>query len=68
MFCVLQHVLDIFGADRCMLGSDWPVCRVANAEYKDVLKLAEDLLENLSDEDKKKVFYKNAVSFYNLKL
>ena len=68
MFYILQHVLDVFGTNRCMFGSDWPVCRVANAEFKDVLKLAEDLLENLSDEDKTKVFYKNAVQFYNLKL
>lgn len=45
-----QHVLDSFGPDRVMFGSDWPVCELAGS-YTDVLTLAQTLLpaESLSD-------------------
>lgn len=32
----VQHVLNVFGPERCMFGSDWPVCRLA-ASWKQVL-------------------------------
>lgn len=35
----VHHVADCFGPDRLMLGSDWPVCRIAG-EYGDVLAAA----------------------------
>jgi L-fuconolactonase len=38
-----EHVLDAFGADRVMFGSDWPVCELA-ATYPTVLALTESLL------------------------
>jgi L-fuconolactonase len=33
---VIEHVLELFGPQRTMLGSDWPVCLLA-AEYRRVL-------------------------------
>jgi L-fuconolactonase len=36
-----RHVLDAFGADRVMYGSDWPVCTLA-ASYDQVLSLARE--------------------------
>jgi L-fuconolactonase len=36
-----RHVLDSFGADRVMYGSDWPVCTLA-ASYVQVLTLARE--------------------------
>jgi L-fuconolactonase len=38
-----QHVLESFGPDRVMFGSDWPVCELAGS-YAEVLALARDLL------------------------
>lgn len=35
----VHHVADCFGPDRLMLGSDWPVCRIAG-DYGDVLAAA----------------------------
>ena len=32
----VQHCLDVFGAERCMFGSDWPVCKLAGAEHGQV--------------------------------
>lgn len=34
-------VFETFGTDRVMFGSDWPVCRLAGAEYQNVVRLAE---------------------------
>lgn len=51
-----------------MFGGDWPVCKVANANYSEMFQLAEKLLENLSNEDREKVFGLNAIKFYNLKI
>ena len=32
----VDHAIFVFGEDRIMFGSDWPVCRLA-AEYGDVI-------------------------------
>ena len=66
----LKHVLKCFGVDRCVFGSDFPVFKLANAEYKDIYKLLLDLLieENVTEDDRKKIFKENAVKFYNLDL
>lgn len=47
--------------------SDWPVCRVAGGEHKDIVSLAESLVERLGDEEKEMFFHLNAAKFYNLK-
>jgi len=60
--------LSLFGPDRCMFGSDWPVCKVARAEHKQVVDLLRELVHNLSKEDREKIFYSNAIKFYNLKI
>ena len=42
----VAHALDVFGAERCMFGSDWPVCRVA-ADYGAVKAVLVGLLDDL---------------------
>ena len=32
----VAHCLKVFGPERCMFGSDWPVCRLAGAEHHQV--------------------------------
>ena len=64
----VMHVVKCFGVDRLMFGSDWPVCKLAHANLPGVHRLLADLLENMSGEDKHKIFYSNAVTFYNLKV
>jgi L-fuconolactonase len=41
----LRRALDWFGADRCLFGSDWPVCLLASS-YADVLDLTRDALRS----------------------
>ncbi len=60
---VFQH----FGADRLMIGSDWPVCTVAGS-YSKVLGIVTDFIEPLPDKDKVKILGENAIKAYQLKL
>ena len=64
----VEHVIKHFGIDRVMFGSDWPVCKLANANLPEVYQLLSGLLKDLNEHDKRKVFADNAVKFYNLKL
>lgn len=63
----VDFCLQTFGVSRCIYGSDWPVCRLAKGvDYKETLKLMEDLLSRLAFSDKKAIFQDNAIAFYGL--
>lgn len=61
----VDYVLELFGPDRMMFGSDYPVCLLA-ASYDIVLESFQELLRGLSDSDRDKIFSKNAARFYRL--
>jgi L-fuconolactonase len=61
----VHHVLGMFGADRLMFGTDWPVCTLA-AEYKSVADAAREILKSLSPDAKSDVFGGTAARFYSL--
>ena len=61
-----RHVLDRFGANRVMWGSDWPVCRL-QAEYDHWLGVAETLTAHLNAADRQAVFGETAARFYRLR-
>jgi len=61
----LKHTLAVFGPERCMFGSDWPVCRVAG-EYDRVKDLLTTTLTSYSEEEKAGVWGKNAMTFYGI--
>ena len=67
-FPLFQHTLDVFGPDRCMFGSDWPVCKVANSDFSRVYQLAQELMKELPEDSKRKIFGLNAINLYNLKI
>jgi len=58
-------VLDAFGADRVMFGSDWPVCLLA-ASYADVVQTAETLTSTLTPTERDAVFTTTATNTYEL--
>lgn len=60
-----DHVLQAFGADRVMWGSDWPVCRL-QLEYKDWFRMAMDLTSYLSEQQQDQIFGSTAKRFYRL--
>lgn len=61
----MDVVLEAFGSDRIMYGSDWPVCLVA-ANYSQVLHIAKSFANQLSTDEQANFFYKNALRTYNL--
>jgi L-fuconolactonase len=61
----METVIDCFGEDRILFGSDWPVCLLA-AEYNTVLKLVEDFAISFSEEAQAKLFGQNAMKIYNI--
>lgn len=64
-FIYLDHVLEFFGTDRLVYGSDWPVCLVA-ADYAEQLDILQTYFSKLSENEQKKIFGENAKVFYGL--
>ena len=58
-------VLNAFGTDRIMFGSDWPVCLVA-ASYEEMLGIVKDYFSSFSTHEQQQFFGLNATRFYNL--
>jgi L-fuconolactonase len=63
----LETVFDAFGAERIMIGSDWPVCTLAGS-YQSVINIILNFIKELSDSEKKMVLVQNALKFYGLKM
>ena len=61
----LHHVLEIFGSERLMFGSDWPVCLVAG-NYAQVKTVVTDFISGLCDIDQNMIMGENAMAFYRL--
>ena len=61
----VDYALELFGPDRLMFGSDYPVCLLA-ASYRQVLESFQELLKDLTDAEREQVFGSNAARFYRL--
>ena len=61
-----DHILQSFGPDRVMWGSDWPVCRL-KGEYDVWLSTAQSLTAHSTPLEQAKVFGQNARNFYRLR-
>ncbi|PZQ60814.1 MAG: fuconolactone hydrolase [Sphingomonas taxi] len=59
----LDHVFALFGPERLIWGSDWPVCLLA-ASYADVLALVEDYVARHCPESAPAIFGGNALCAY----
>ncbi|MEV6055123.1 amidohydrolase family protein [Streptomyces sp. NPDC052107] len=58
-------VLDAFGPQRLLFGSDWPVSTL-ETDYGGIVRLTEQLTDALSPSEKDAVFRRNAARVYNL--
>ena len=61
----MELVLEAFGADRILFGSDWPVCLVAGS-YRQVKHLVTNAIKKLSKSEQANIMGNNAFAFYNL--
>ena len=64
---VVEHVLEEFGPERCMFGSDWPVCLLA-AEWSEWADATAELLSDLDPHDVDSVVCGTATDIYRLNL
>lgn len=61
----VDHLLDCFGTERTLWGSDWPVM-LLNATYQGWLDTSMQFVSSLSGAEQDAIFGRNAVRFYGL--
>ncbi len=61
----LDVAWEVFGEDRLMFGSDWPVCMLAG-NYERVFRLVDDFLRQFPAATRAKVMGGNAARFYGI--
>ena len=61
----IREALEVFGPDRCLFGSDWPVCTLA-ASFTQVLSCVCAGISHLSEAEKSRVLAGSAVDLYRL--
>ncbi len=61
----IEHVLDCFGPDRVVFGSDWPVVNMA-ADYVTWFDIVQDSISHFSAEAQRKIMHDNGMRFYRL--
>ncbi len=62
----VDALLELFGPERLLWGSDWPVINMA-ADYRSWLELSRQLLSGLSESQHQKVFAGTAKAVYRLR-
>ena len=58
-------VVNAFGTDRILFGSDWPVC-LLGGDYNVVFTIAKEYFSAFTKNEQDKIFGNNAIKFYNL--
>ena len=61
----VQIALELFGPERLMFGSDWPVSNLAGT-YAEVIGALEEALGPISDAERATIFGGTAARFYGL--
>ncbi len=62
---IVDHCLEVFGPDRVMFASDWPVCTQV-ASLRAWVEALQEVVAGRSLEERQKLFHDNAVRFYGL--
>lgn len=67
LYPFVSTALDMFGPDRLMFGSDWPVCLLA-ASYEQVFGALDVMVNGLSMHERESIFSGTAIRVYHLNL
>jgi len=62
----IKHCIEKFGSNRCMFGSDWPVCKLAS-RYEALIDCIDFVTDNDNEQIKANIFSVAATTFYRLK-
>ena len=60
---IINYLIDKFGADRCMFGSNFPVDSLC-ASYDQIVETLFECISSLTKTEIKNIFYNNALKFY----
>ena len=60
-----SETLEIFGADKVCIGTDWPVCKLRTG-YRDWIETARSLISTLSADEQEALLHKTGERFYGL--
>lgn len=63
----VNHIVDCFGSQRVMLGSDWPVS-LLNGDFAGVWQAQRDVIAGLSASAQDDIYFRSAAEFYSLDL
>ena len=58
-------VIEAFGPERVLFGSDWPVVNLASS-WAGWARALDELTSDLAEDDQQRLFYSNAERFYRL--
>jgi L-fuconolactonase len=61
----VDHIISAYGANRTMMGGDWPVC-ILSGDYVKVWKAQLDVIAKYPEADQEWLCFKTAEKFYNL--
>ena len=64
---IVHWTIDLFGAERCMLGGDWPVSVLAGG-YVKAFTIYKQILAERSPAEQEQISYKTAQAFYGVEL
>ena len=63
----VETAIEAFGPERCMFGSDWPVCELAGT-YEQVYNALVDVVGPIGDSERERIFGGTAAEFYRLNI
>jgi len=61
----LARVFDVFGSERVMFGSDWPVSELTH-RYAEWVRILDRFTAAFSEDERRRFFRDNAIAFYRL--
>ncbi len=61
----INHTIEVFGWDRVMFASDWPVCTLG-APLKEWVGALKSIVKDRPEANQKKLFHDNAAKFYGV--
>jgi len=61
-----EETLEIFGSDRVMFGTDWPVCLLKINEYREWAETVRNLASSLSSDEQLRILLINGEEAYQL--
>jgi len=64
---VVRDTISIFGVNRCMFGSNFPVDRLC-ATFNDIYRGFNEIVSDYSHENRGKLFRSNAIDYYRMSL